>query len=372
MLMADRDAPKHILIHDAIAQAIAAGDYTPGQQLPTEKELVRTFKASRPTVARAMQRLASEGLIERRPGAGSYVKRSAQAATQLFGLIIPGLGEKELMQSICAQMARDAEARHHTLLWGDATDAPTDEAGNRALELAKRYVGMRVAGVFFAPVEYASGKDALNRKVVELFDANGIPVVLLDRDITAYPCRSRYDLVGIDNRRAMCTLVSQLIDRGETKVEFVARPLSAPTVSLRLAGYRDALRDAGIEPSANGIHFGDPDDHGFVRRMLGSRRDRVFVCANDLTAARLMHTFEALGVAVPDDVRVAGFDDVPYAHLLRVPLTTVRQPAQAIGAAAVRAMFERRTDPELPGRDILLPTTTVIRRSTARPRGRST
>ncbi|MCE9632074.1 MAG: substrate-binding domain-containing protein [Planctomycetia bacterium] len=188
-------------------------------------------------------------------------------------------------------MAREAEARHHTLLWGDATDLPSDDLGNRAVELAKRYVGMRVAGVFFAPVEFASGKDAVNRKVVELCDANGIPVVLLDRDLTVYPHRSR--------------------------------------------------------------------------------RDRTFVCANDLTAARLMHTFEEISVSVPDDVRVAGFDDVAYAHLLRVPLTSVRQPAQAIGSAAVRAMFERLADPAIPGRDILLPTTVVLRRSTSRPRTRS-
>lgn len=72
--MPDRSAPKHVLIHDAIAQAIAAGDYAPGQQLPTEKELVRTFKASRPTVARAMQRLMADGVIERRAGSGSFVK----------------------------------------------------------------------------------------------------------------------------------------------------------------------------------------------------------------------------------------------------------------------------------------------------------
>ena len=66
--MPDRPAPKHILIHDEIAAAIAAGVYAPGQQLPTEKELVKSFNASRPTVARAMQRLAAEGLIDRRSG----------------------------------------------------------------------------------------------------------------------------------------------------------------------------------------------------------------------------------------------------------------------------------------------------------------
>lgn len=370
--MPDRSAPKHILIHDEIAAAIASGAYQPGQQLPTELELVRTFKASRPTVARAMQRLAAEGLVDRRAGSGTFVKRAASAATsKLFGLIIPGLGEKELMQPICGQLARAAGDHHHTLLWGDATDAPGEEIGSRAIELAGRYVGMRVAGVFFAPVEFAPGKDAANRTVVEICDEHGVPVVLIDRDIMSYPQRSRYDVVGIDNRRAMCTLVTHLIEHGETRIDFVARPLSAPTVALRLAGYRDALRQAAIEPTSDAVHFGDPADHDFVKRMLGSRRDRAFVCANDLTAARLMHTLEDLGVDVPDDVRVSGFDDVTYAHLLRVPLTSVRQPAQGIGAAAMRAMLDRLAVPDLPARDILLPTSLVVRRSTARSPGKS-
>lgn len=69
--------------------------------------------------------------------------------------------------------------------------------------------------------------------------------------------------------------------------------------------------------------------------------------------------------------RVAGFDDVAYAHLLRVPLTSVRQPAPASGAAAIRAMLERLAAADLPGRDIFLPTSLVVRRSTARPRSRS-
>lgn len=159
-------------------------------------------------------------------GSGTFVKRVASAATHLFGLIIPGLGEKELMQPICGQLARDADQHHHTLLWGDATDEPGVEIGTKAIELATRYVGMRVAGVFFAPVEGASGKDAANRRVVETCDEHGVPVVLIDRDITAYPQRSRYDVVGIDNRRAMCALVTHLIEHGETRIEFVARPIA--------------------------------------------------------------------------------------------------------------------------------------------------
>ena len=77
-----------------------------------------------------------------------------------------------------------------------------------------------------------------------------------------------------------------------------------------------------------------------------------------------MHTLDELGVIVPDDIRVAGFDDVRYANLLRVPLTTIHQPCRAIGSAAVQAMVERLTNPGLPARDILLDSRLVVRRST--------
>lgn len=364
--MASRRTAKHARIHDELAQAIASGEYVPGQKLPTEIALARHYKASRPTVAHAMQRLVTEGLVERRAGSGTYVKRSLTAGPTFFGLIVPGLGEREILKEICGQMARDIEACHSTLLWGDATEQPGDAIGARAIELARRYVAQRVAGVFFAPLEFATGKDTANQTVLGMLDEAGIPVVLIDRDIVAYPNRSSYDIVGIDNRRAMLMLVNHLVAQRETKIEFVARPLSAPTVSLRIAGYRDALREAGVEPSLRSIHFGDPADQDFVRTVIDGRLDRTFVCANDLTAARFMHTLEEIGVRVPTDVRVAGFDDVPYAPLLRVPLTTVRQPSRDIGAAAVRAMLERLAKPDIAPREIFLPTTLVLRRSTVR------
>ena len=87
------------------------------------------------------------------------------------------------------------------------------------------------------------------------------------------------------------------------------------------------------------------------------------VCANDWTAARLMHTLLGLGYALPRDVRLAGIDDMDYASLLPIPLTTLRQPTRAIGAAAFAAMLDRVTRPDTPVRDIFLQTELIVRRS---------
>jgi DNA-binding LacI/PurR family transcriptional regulator len=100
-----------------------------------------------------------------------------------------------------------------------------------------------------------------------------------------------------------------------------------------------------------------------VERMLEIAKPEGVVCANDVTAARLMQTLLALGRRIPEDVRVVGIDDVKYAHLLPVPLTTMHQPCAAIGAIAMATMLERLRHPELPTRDILLPVRLVVRRS---------
>jgi GntR family transcriptional regulator of arabinose operon len=87
------------------------------------------------------------------------------------------------------------------------------------------------------------------------------------------------------------------------------------------------------------------------------------VCANDLTAARLMQTLMALGVRIPEEVRIVGMDDVKYASLLPVPLTTIHQDCAGIGVVAMATMLERLEHPELPVRDVTVPTKLVVRRS---------
>jgi DNA-binding LacI/PurR family transcriptional regulator len=100
---------------------------------------------------------------------------------------------------------------------------------------------------------------------------------------------------------------------------------------------------------------------------MASTRPDAIVCANDRTAARLMHTLIDLGHQVPSDVRLAGIDDLEYASLLPVPLTTIRQPTRQIGAAALAAMLDRISGADIPTRDILLHGTLVVRKSCGAP-----
>jgi DNA-binding LacI/PurR family transcriptional regulator len=81
----------------------------------------------------------------------------------------------------------------------------------------------------------------------------------------------------------------------------------------------------------------------------------MFICANDHTAASLIQTIGKVGVGGPKHVSVVGFDDVKYATLVAVPLTTIHQPCREIADVAFRAMLERIHEPSIPARTITLP-----------------
>ncbi|HXG66107.1 MAG TPA: GntR family transcriptional regulator, partial [Blastocatellia bacterium] len=309
---------KHQHIYRELRRAITSGEYQEGSRLPSEAGLVEMFATSRPTVARALRDLQHEGLIERRAGSGTYVKKTAAPRADLFGLLIPGLGETEIFEPICREMSRSTHASNHALLWGDtADDAYTQE--EQAEQLCEQYIARKVSGVFFAPLEFTPNRDRVNQRIAAALDRAGVPVVLLDRCIYEYPRRSRYDLVGIDNRRAGYVVTEHLLNLGCRRVAFLSVPNSAPTVEARKSGYREALHCRGIADEM--VFTGNPAEADFVRRIVQSSRPEAFVCANDITAASLMHTLDGLKIRIPADVRIVGIDDVKYAKLLRVPLT---------------------------------------------------
>jgi DNA-binding LacI/PurR family transcriptional regulator len=360
--------PKYRKVFDALQGEIQSGRLKTGDRLPSEAELERRFGASRITVGRAVRDLQVAGLVERRAGSGTFVKARNLANALSFGLLIPDLGETEIFEPICQGMMASPLAREHALLWGSlpggaASKGATALKEERAWQLCRQYVDRRVSGVFFAPLEWTAGKDAVNLKIADAFDAAGIPVVLLDRTVGPYPERGLHDLVGIDNRRAGYRITEHLLRLGSRRIAFVGVEHAAATVDAREAGYREALYAWNSSIASEFVHRLDPTNVASVRLVMESARPDAIVCANDWTAARLMHAILELGYSVPGDVRLVGIDDMEYASLLPVPLTTLRQPTREIGAAAFAAMLDRVSRPDTPVRDILLQTQLVVRRS---------
>lgn len=354
--------PKYKLILEDLRRNITDGTYKSGDRLPSEIELGETYSVSRLTIQRALKELQIDGTVERRAGSGTYVRARTEPAGHLFGLLIPGLGETEIFEPICQGMGRAGQLGGHTLLWGDTTQVARDvEDGTR--NLCEHYIERRVSGVFFAPVENAPNKDRINEWVANRLIAAKVPVVLLDRCYKPYPDRSRFDLVGIDNRRAGHLITRHLLASGAKNPLFWARKFSAATVDARIGGFLDALAEAGIQSGRDRVVVADPADTASVAKAMKEIKPDGVVSANDATAAHLLRWLQAEGIRVPQDLRIVGVDDVRYASLLGVPLTTVRQPCQEIGEIAVQTMLNRIARPQFPVQDILLECQVIIRRS---------
>ncbi|MCU1327543.1 MAG: transcriptional regulator, GntR family with LacI sensor [Bryobacterales bacterium] len=354
-------------ISDEIGQEIAAGIYAKGERLPPDSELAKRFSVSRLTVMRALRELEAGAVVQRRAGSGTFVAEidvpgSADNATQVFGLLMPDLGDGEIFEPVARAIARAGELLHHRLLWGSEPSNGHDKE-QQAQELCRYLIGRKVAGVFFAPVEHTENQDAVNSAIADELSAAGIPIVLIDRCIYRYPDRSKFDLVGIDNVRAGHRMTRHLVDAGCTRVVFASRPGSAPTVEARHSGYFEALR-AADKPSLPTLRLELHADHrAHLREFLETVRPDGIVCANDLTAATLMHDLLKLGVRIPEDVRMVGINDVKYASFLSVPLTTLRQPCDELGSAAMALMLDRQLRPDAPARDVLLNCELIVRQS---------
>ncbi len=357
---------KHREISRALLAEISAGKYQPEERLPSEAQLVKRFGVSRPTAARALRDLQAEGLIERRAGSGTYLRRADRRGSERqLGLLVPERGTTEIFELICGELSSLARAHDFALLFGGSAAPRHGEelSEEHARAVCARFVEQRVLGVFFAPFESVHHRLEVNRALTESLSEAGIPVILLDRDITAFPRRSPFDLVSTDHLAGGFLLAEHLIKLGSQRIAFVARPDSAPSVDARVAGVREALVQYQRSEPPDWILVGDPENLSFVRSKVAGKRWDAVVCANDLTAAQLMRSLEKCGVQVPRDLRLVGFDDAKYASLLSASLTTIHQPCRDIAVTAFRAMIERMSDPTLPPRSLLLAPRLVVRES---------
>jgi GntR family transcriptional regulator of arabinose operon len=355
------EIPRHRAIYEELLAEIQSGAFQPGDRLPSEAILCERFQASRITVAKAFQSLQRDKLVTRRPGSGTYVEKVFQESSRQFGVLIPDFGTTDIFEPICQGILRSPAGRSHSLTWGSATA----EKGNKlqaAESVCQQYISQKVSGVFFAPTEHSESQDESNHRLVGMLERAGIPVVLLDRDFEHYPDRSNHDLVGIDNHRAGFVLTRHLLQAGATKIVFAMRTNSASTVEARAAGYRDALYT--LQPGAVPVCFAtDFTTSAELEEMLERERPDGIVCANDVTAARLMQILGGLGLRVPKDIRIVGIDDVNYAKFLPTPLTTLRQDCGEIGAVAMSTMLDRLSLPNHPVRDVLVRCELIIRGS---------
>ncbi len=194
-----------------------------------------------------------------------------------------------------------------------------------------------------------------------------VPVVLID----AYERPEDFDWVSAQDRAGALAAVTHLTDLGHRRIAFIGGGTAAYLAKQRLAGFQEGVSAAGCARSEVTIMHGDfSRGSGFrlARRLLRQRRRPTAVlAASDETAVGILDAALELGISVPNELSIIGFDDLPIATHVNPALTTIARPYREMGATAVRIMAEVLESG--PGdrkvNQVDLPVDLVVRASTA-------
>ncbi len=192
------------------------------------------------------------------------------------------------------------------------------------------------------------------------------PIVAVDPHLGG----SAIPTVAAQNYEGALIATNHLLGLGHRRIGFLAGRSDLESARKREAGYRSALEAAGIAFDPDLVAAGEYTEETAAApaRALLQLADRptAIFAANDLSAIQVLRTAGELGLSVPDDVSIVGFDNIPESAMTEPPLTTVDQSIQTLGAEAVRILIERieRPDGDTATHHVTLPTALVTRRST--------
>ena len=305
-------------------------------------------------------------MISRKQGCGTFV--TGVSPSRLIGLVIPGVAySSEFFHPIIAELVRLARSREYTIVMDGGWSPKSADNGCKAIEVAARLINHRVAGVIYQPLEYTENSEAINRRVLSAFSRAGIPIVLLDGDVVSGQNRSEYDLVLIDNVAAGEMLAMHMMERGARSIRFLMRENWVENVKNRARGVRNEVLARGLRWTSRSVVMVNPLDSVAVGKMMRTApRPDAIACENDVIAAGLMKTLGSLGYRVPEDVLIAGFDDVQVARLASPSITTIHQPCDGIARAAFDRLIARMSDRTMMPAHVILPHRLVVRSSTDR------
>jgi len=283
--------------------------------------------------------------------------------TFCVGLIVP-----DLVHPFFAQVAKGLSAclrnKQYGLLLASSEEDPELERQEIEHLLARRVDALIVASAQSSPESFQEVEERMT------------PLVLIDRQFQELPA----NFIGIDDFAAGAMATAHLIDGGCRRIAHIRGP-EVSTALGRLAGYKSALRDRGLDAAdslvvreATSDESGDQSGRQAMLRLLklDPRPDAVF-CYNDPVAMGAMEVILDSGLRIPDDIALVGCGNVLYASALRVPLSTIDQKSAEIGSRAGEMALKlvgRRKQP-LPPETVLLPPELVVRASTRREANRN-
>ncbi|MFC8719522.1 LacI family DNA-binding transcriptional regulator [Kitasatospora sp. NPDC057198] len=305
---------------------------------------------NRPEVVGEETRARVQAAIEQLGYVRSESARQLRSgSSRIIGLLVLDLGNPFFV-SVARGAERAARAQGLGVMVCNSAQRPADEADYLAL-----FAEQRVRGVLLTPADTAgSGAAALRR--------HDVPFVLVDRLAPGIDACS----VSVDDVKGGSLAAAHLLAGGHRRIAFAGGRHRLQQVADRRSGALATLEGSGaelVDLEVAGLDVAAGRDAG--ARLLGMLpRPTAVFCANDLLALGVLQAVFAAGLRVPEDLAIVGYDDIEFAAAAAVPLTSVRQPAEAMGRTAVELLAQETGGGAHRHRQVVFEPELVVRSST--------
>ncbi|MFH0964401.1 MAG: LacI family DNA-binding transcriptional regulator [Planctomycetota bacterium] len=346
---------KHETLRRTLQQDIAEGRFRPGDLFYSQNEIAERFGVSQTTVLRALRALVEDGYIRREPGRGTFVNRPRETPRKLRSILVVGYDPQvfqktdiaaEPMEMLFARAAQEGIRMQYV---------HTPAAANGELALPDL--------CDFDGIIFNYGGWGLPWRIVHETDA--AIVIIRPADFTTV---GRFDIVNRDYIGGPRAVLEHFRERGYRSVGILGGAEHSPTHHIRMEGSLRGAIEFGFTIKPEWIVLGEwnPEKtyRGSLELLRKEDRPRAVFAFGDGTAAQVIRAAHDLELRVPQDVAVAGFDDLDIARHLSPALTCYRTDAAELARTVYELLETRLADPDLPARYVVIPGAVVVRQST--------
>lgn len=276
--------------------------------------------------------------------------------THTVGVLIPQIDQPFFGALAFAVEKTLFASGYHSLM------CSAEESLEKEAAYIQMFIQQRVDGVILVPTGQAA------TSVKHLID-HGVPAVLVDRDLHGV----NINRVLCDNRQGAYQAMRHLLELGHRRIGIIGAPAYSEPMIHRANGIRQALADFGLSEDPQLMVSGTLQQFEMGYRAANELLDKfppptAVFALTDVVAVGVIHAAAEHGLVLPRDLSIVGFDDIPLASFIIPELTTVAQPIYEMGEIATRMLLRHIETPEAEIETIAMPTTLIVRKSTAAPR----